>query len=676
MVRLTIWFLVINCLVGCAEVEDALKKIDNSVNEETLFTLPPGVEATAVFAKASSSLQTDISGVLAALQVGIKETGNANLVANGFLLEEDTTLEVTSEGAKILEKIRSAKKSHNPDSFLENSSSFFEKSNGTSLLATDYSTNTITWDAAVPDDYTIPVLNKMPTRNQGQRGTCAAFAGIGQIEGYVLQNSDLDFLDLSEQRFYAMSKPDHWSTGGDVNSGGSNSGDGFGKSYFKTVTYGDQTSPTEYNIADTYNIPLESKCPYVSELSTNDIQSPGTKSDGCATGVVQVQDFTSWFYQWDKQLGTAQSIYDFLRDKKYPVIVFSKLTDNWEYNDGIITLAGVDTSGDSSHASGHAYLVVGMKKLSEAEYPGEGGMCFYIKNSWGKGWGVNGMSCMTLAWFNKYRYQTEFPTVLDLAVDATTLSAQVKEEETKPDNTTEPDEETKTIDYDNQTPSRPRGKISFSTDISTKLASDYTFGKLINNEDEFSKVFYRVDGESFYLRGLLADGKTQTHDMKLQIDAASILYSDFEGNGLTAVGSLDDANKTVTLCSQDYSEKCHFNYLEASNEILVGIAEAELLRDDSEGPYDWTYLGAAGQGIELSFPDGFSTKVDARFAKDSVVTNPLRFRIKPIDGGILYQGQEVGNYQSGELCSGDYKNFCRVVRTTEQFLITFKSKKG
>ena len=123
-------------------------------------------------------------------------------------------------------------------------------------------------------------------------------------------------------------------------------------------------------------------------------------------------------------------------------------------------------------------------------------------------------------------------------------------------------------------------------------------------------------------------------------------------------------------------EKCHFRYLEESNEITLSLTEAEFNRDDSEGPYDWTYLGAEGKGIELSFPEDFSTKIDVRFSKDGVETNPLRFRIKPIDGDILYQGQSVGDYQKGELCSGSFQDFCRVVRTEDKFLITFKSKKG
>ena len=518
----------------------------------------------------------------------------------------------------------------------------------------------------------------MPSRNQGQRGTCASFAGIGQIEGYILKHSTLDSIDLSEQRFYAMSKPEHWDNGGDVNSGGSNSGDGFVKSFYdygsKDIKYGDVQSPDLYNISSSFNIPLETKCPYVSTKVDNDIQSPGSKSGGCATGVAQVKDFNAWFYNWDEQVDTAQDIYDFIKDKDYPVIVFTRLSDNWEYNDGIITWADAQGSGSTSHAAGHAYLVVGMKKLSEQEFPNEGGMCFYIKNSWGKGWGVNGLSCMTLAWFNNHRFQTAFPSVLSVQIDEETLGTQLAEIDEVPSEIEEPDEKTKTID-ENKTV-RPRGKISFSFDNRYLIsASDYTFGKVISNEDEFFKVLYRIDQGYFYLRGILEGESKQTHDLKLNI-ADNILKASFEGAGSVDVGALDPDKKEVTLCSQAYSEKCHFRYLEESNEITLSLTEAEFNRDDSEGPYDWTYLGAEGKGIELSFPEDFSTKIDVRFSKDGVETNPLRFRIKPIDGDILYQGQSVGDYQKGELCSGSFQDFCRVVRTEDKFLITFKSKKG
>ena len=130
------------------------------------------------------------------------------------------------------------------------------------------------------------------------------------------------------------------------------------------------------------------------------------------------------------------------------------------------------------------------------------------------------------------------------------------------------------------------------------------------------------------------------------------------------------------MCSQKYAEKCHLNYIEESNELIVGISEAELLRDDSVGPYSWNYLGVADQGIEVSFPGDFSTKLDVRFNTNGKTTNPLRFRIKPVDGDILFQGQTIGDYQKGQLCSGDYKNFCRMVRTPEKFMILFRAKKG
>src|SRR5207248_2550538 len=96
---------------------------------------------------------------------------------------------------------------------------------------------------------------------------------------------------------------------------------------------------------------------------------------------------------------SANDILNFLKKYDLPVPVGTTLSKNWMDNDGMITYAKSQEPGFGPHAGGHAYLVVGARKLDEAKYPNEGGLCFVIKNSWGTGWGQQGYSCMTLAWF-------------------------------------------------------------------------------------------------------------------------------------------------------------------------------------------------------------------------------------------------------------------------------------
>ncbi len=662
---------------ACEDLQNVLKPINNIISDETIYEKPPGSEASVYLAKTTGNLTTDSSAMLEAMKVGINDKGTANLLDDEeYSLEGSEPPQVSDAALAALEKIRAAKKALDPSAFVIIDDSVLNPSASLALADKDYTNDTV---KITVDEFTIPVLDKMPVRNQGQRGTCAAFSGIGQIEGYLLQNSTLESIDLSEQRFYAMSKPKSWGDGGTT--GGSNAGDGFAvSSTIKTDYDAGYPDPSTFSVSNTYNLPLESKCPYNLKPGDNEIQIPGSKSGDCTSGVAQVISFESWHHGYKKGLtiDSAQSIYDHVVNKKYPVVVSSKLSKNWEKNDGIITWADAQAEGSTEHASGHAYLVVGVRKLDEAKYPNEGGMCFIIKNSWGKGWGVNGISCMTLAWFNHFRSKGGLPLVKEVKLDTQAVNAQVTASDKKPENANPPDpEKPKTITEDNTktTDKRPKGRISFALpERRAWLLADLSYAKLVSNDDEFRKVLYRVEDEMFYLRGVLAGETQQTNDLSLKIDSAGKLIKNFPGKGDVVVGEINIAQGILKLCSQEYAEKCVFNYLPDSNEILVAISEAEFLRDDSEGPFNWKYFGVGGNGFEVSVPDGFSTKLDVRFSKSGVTTNPLRFRIDPIGGEIKYLGITIGNYQSAELCSGSFKPICSIVRTTEKFLVVFKSQ--
>ena len=676
--RILVILSLTTVLSSCEDMEKAVKNWNNIISEPSAYTTPEGSDASEFFDPALKDITINVTNILGALDAGIQQKATANLYAQGILNLADTEepVEVTSGTASVLKENQKAKKDLEPSSYLKDNDSDLNPENAVSSL--NFAVNdTVTWDASVADEYTIPVLDKMPVRDQGQRGTCASFSAIGQIEGYILQNTSLSSIDLSEQRFYAMSKPDNWADGGNINSGGSNSGNGFKSSYYTTTQYGNQTSPSTYNIIDGYNIPLESQCPYVKKLVDNDIQYPTTKdTDGCKSGVAQVTDFAAWMYQWDLKINTAQEIYNFIRDKKYPVIVASYLSSNWENNDGIITYADAKAEGDTIHSSGHAYLVVGMKKLNETEYPGEGGMCFIIKNSWGKGWGINGLSCMTLAWFNNFRKDGSygFPWLISASIDEAALGTEKTKTQTKPDTTTidEPDPGTEKIINKN---TRRKGRISFaiSNNNSIKLtADDFELGFLRNNNDEIKKILYRTEGSTFTIRGLLDNGTKQTNDLELAINGEA-LEAEFDGNNeKIQVGKWDSTEKILTLCSGEFHNICYFNYLSENNQLLLSLTEEQTLTDKTEGPYSWTYIGAGGQGFEISFPTGFSTKVDLRFRKDNITTNPLRFRIAVTSGKILYQGVEVGDIKVG-ICNGDYKKVCDIFRTDTEFLVRIKS---
>ncbi|MEY4631268.1 MAG: hypothetical protein RIQ81_1388, partial [Pseudomonadota bacterium] len=397
---------------GCADGQMMYDKVFGKgagIDSDAYVPLP-GDPASQHLSSKLSDDSVDTASQLEALDVAIADQAQANLVQAGLALSGSETAFTASDGAfEVLEGGEKAKDSLQPDSFQKIDTSFLKSA--TELSLADYTTNTVSWGSYQDTKFTIPALDRMPVRDQGRRGTCASFAGIGLIEALIIQNSSnqLPFkeVDLSEQRFYHLSKPESWQGGGSLSEQGSDTGSGFMTSSGDLSGY---PAPSDTG-GSAYNIPLETNCPYQKTPGANDLQVP--LGDGCKSkGVVRVSKFSAWGGSVGgfRRIETAQHVYDELRTGK-AVILYTKLSRNWERNEGIVTFAGAGSPGNSGHAGGHAYLAVGAKKLSESEFPGEGGMCFVVRNSWGKGWGVNGLSCITLKWFNHWRFEGAFPTV-------------------------------------------------------------------------------------------------------------------------------------------------------------------------------------------------------------------------------------------------------------------------
>ncbi len=681
------------CLViftACSQYEMLLKKARSITSDEETYTPAPGNEATRYFSRTVQDLDTNMVAVNEALGVTLNEKAKLNLYRQGFLslTELDETPEVSEEASQVLKKVRQAKKELNSEAYLEDDPSLLMPEAVGALKDMDRSflrSDQVTMRAGYLN-FTISNLDKMPVRDQGSRGTCASFAAIGQIEGLILKSyTGINSIDLSEQRFYYMSKPANWATGGDVAKGGSDPGTGFAKSYPSIIGTEPEGQWTNGSLnkkpedtptgSDAYNIPLESECPYVAELKSNDLQTP--QATGCkGMGVARVDSFVAWMYNQSTRPITAQQLYDQLVTTDAPVVVMTKLSSNWEANDGMITKADADAVGDgaSSHSAGHAYLIVGARQLNETEFPGEGGLCFVIKNSWGKGWGINGYSCMTLAWFNEWRFDSGFPQAYSVSLDTTKVSAAIAKEKIKPTAAAEPDDQTKVLP---ERRVKQRGTLTFLTaseDPGYDL-DDFELGAVLNDQDEYSKILYHIDGNIFYLRGLLDGGEKQTHETRFDY-TDGVLSSTFDGKGSVNLGKWDAEKKILTLCAQEYAEVCDFHYLPDSNELLVGLTEEEFEREDSQAPFTWRSLNLIVKNLEVSFPQFLPTKLDARFSKDNKATNPLRFNIEPFSGAIIFQKQKVGNYFSGAFCTGDYAKVCRLVKTSEQFLVLFKSDKN
>ncbi|MDD0853737.1 C1 family peptidase [Halobacteriovorax sp. GB3] len=218
-------------------------------------------------------------------------------------------------------------------------------------------------------------------KDQGQRPTCASFAGVRAIE-IVLAKQNKN-LSLSEQYFYFSSKPQCQTS--PCQRGGSWVYNGF----MRSKSSGD------------YDIPLRKSCPYVkTQKSSNDTQIP--LATGCQRGVAKLDSFY--------EVRNHDSILKALKDD-HPVVSGFKLSDSFYNNDGYVFSTNQTKLANDSHAKGHAIVLVGYMKLPKSLESKEGRFCYLTANSWGSGWGKGGHACLSERWVDQYRYDIPFLAV-------------------------------------------------------------------------------------------------------------------------------------------------------------------------------------------------------------------------------------------------------------------------
>jgi C1A family cysteine protease len=222
------------------------------------------------------------------------------------------------------------------------------------------------------DHHFIPGAFNVPVQDQGRRGTCAAFTAIRAYETIAATFGKQ--VNLSEQYFYWSSKPDCQQQA--CAKSGSWYGNGLDAS----------------KRARSYDIPLESNCPYVKDkVSNNETQIPLKR--GCRSGVAKALDF--------KRITIDQILGEITNN--HPVLAAFKLSPNFYRTRGVISHADAFKEGKKdAHAGGHAILLVGYIKLPKSYHAKEGAVCYITANSWSEGWGKGGYACLTQKWVDEF----------------------------------------------------------------------------------------------------------------------------------------------------------------------------------------------------------------------------------------------------------------------------------
>jgi C1A family cysteine protease len=218
----------------------------------------------------------------------------------------------------------------------------------------------------------IPGAFDVPVRDQGRRGTCAAFTAIRAYETIAAVFNKK--INLSEQYFYWSSKPEC------QKQTCANGGSWYGKGLVASQQ------------ARSFDVPLEAKCPYVTDkVANNETQIPLKKS--CRSGVAKALDF--------KMVKNNQILGEITNN--HPVMGAFKLSPNFYKSRGVISFKDSLKDGKKDeHAGGHAILLVGYVKLPAEYHAAEGEVCYVTANSWSEGWGKGGYACLTQKWVDEY----------------------------------------------------------------------------------------------------------------------------------------------------------------------------------------------------------------------------------------------------------------------------------
>ena len=453
------------------------------------------------------------------------------------------------------------------------------------------------------DRFLVPNLGRIPVRDQSKRGTCAAFAGIGNIEYAVLRQFPRlkRPLNLSEQYFYYLAKPT-------CQDGSCRNRSEEGSSY--------HTGFSESRSNAGLDIPLERDCRYRGTWRRNDVQAPLPNS--CGRGAVDVVQ--------TRVLRSLGDIVASLERDRVPIPIGTRLSDTWQKGGSrFISLRNSGRPDPSKHSGGHAYLIVGYRRVPNM--PEEGGLCFYVKNSWGRGWARGGYSCVTQAWLQSYgrgRLVTQVVTEVRL--------------------------------HESLQPSKPPAP---KPPPKPAPAPKWRAVRLQGPEQATYFAEMKQQGTSVALRGVVASDGRRTQPAALVRSGGRLYYSGVQ------VGRIKSG--TYVLCAGPYDAVCALRYLPQGRRLVVHIRDRSYGHTlaSSKSPVPFVpILPIPGLGrIEVQPPTAKaagSVSVRVRFVPDNgAPTAELELAVTN-EFDLMVAGRTVGSFHPDRmgLCTGKYLAAC------------------
>jgi len=460
--------------------------------------------------------------------------------------------------------------------------------------------------------FLVPNLGRIPVRDQAQRGTCAAFAGIGNIEHAILRQFPAlkRPLDLSEQYFYYLSKPE-------CQDGSCRDRRQEGSSYHN----GFRASRNRSGL----DIPLERDCRYRGTWRSNDVQAP--LPEGCQRGAVDVTK--------TRYLSSLGDIVASLERDRVPIPIGTRLSDTWQGGGNrFISLRNSGRPKPSMHSAGHAYLIVGYRRVPNM--PEEGGLCFYVKNSWGRGWGRGGYSCVTQAWLQSHgrgRLTTEVVTRVRLHESLQPTPPPQPRPRPRP----RPEQGWRVVSL--QGPDRGR----YDAEISTQ-------------------------DDNLTLRGIVASDGSRSLPVALQRRGVRLYHTGVQVGRVRA--------GVYTVCTGPYDAVCALRYLPGSRRLLVHVRDRSyghaMTARSSPVPFV-PLLPIPGLGrVEVQPPaPGDALSVRLRFVPDGAEPTP-ELEIAVANGtDLVVAGRTVGSFEPSRLglCTGPYRDACDVVVSSDGLVV-------